>query len=125
MNRECRFYYYKVVQNDNDWPRKTITGLEPVKVEGREPLGKPPDYCCDTMKFATERNHPLMTYDHPWLTPGIQIRPEGWWNDDRAPIQYCPWCGANIVMEEHLHLKETRVQQPDKLIFEIVGDVEP
>ncbi|MFH1487208.1 MAG: hypothetical protein ABIH46_14140 [Chloroflexota bacterium] len=107
MSKECVFYYAKVVEGNN-WSKTGNLIPEPLRVECKEPIGKKPDWCCDWMKLQFDRAwSPLFTITYQGDTsdgvPCVQLR--GCLGDQTSSVNFCPFCGANIVWKHNLDVK--------------------
>ena len=113
--RTATFYFYRVIETvgAQHWGQVNETGSEPIKFEGQPPLGKEPDYCCEGLKKATTWENGNFS----WIsshTRGdgrvLAIQSQGNENQDRS-INFCPFCGAKIVHQEHLKVRSVQQQE--------------
>ena len=98
--KECTLYFATVVEASGEWSTRDKKEIEPVKVEGRAPLGKQPEYCCEDIKDGIERRLVSIA--------GDGIRLIHWSGNSDKYIHFCPFCGAKIVLKPHLKLKEIK-----------------
>ena len=118
--KHCVFYYATVVSG-NDWSATGELLPEPLRQEGSDPLGRLPDFCCDTLKTLLGvypgTQHILSVrggsahYRHQegksWRGfPHIIFT--NMWDDPLLLLRFCPFCGAQITWREDL---EVRVEE--------------
>jgi len=99
MAKDCKIYYGVVVGPDTTWARKGSVSIEPIKVEGRVPIGKDPEFCCTELENEVKQFR-ISFYFRLGEETGFQL--------DRSPgktINFCPYCGDKIIFKEHLKLK--------------------
>ena len=100
MSKECKIYYATVVEeSESKWASKGSVSIEPVKVVGREPLGKDPEFCC--MDLEDEVNKYNITY---YFRLGEETGFQMGGSPGKA-VHFCPFCGARIIFKEHLKLR--------------------
>lgn len=101
MVKKCKIYYGVVVEEAiaQKWSSIGSYNMEPIKVETREPLGKEPEFCCEQFKAEFEANN-----IHFYYRFGEEVGFMLIFARDKT-IRFCPFCGAEIVFEEHLKLK--------------------
>lgn len=101
MGKECKIYYGTVVEEtvSQRWTEIGSHSMEPIKVEGRDPIGKEPEFCCDSLK-AEMKEYRISFYFRLGEEVGLHFNPS-----PGRQINFCPFCGAKIVFEEHLKLK--------------------
>jgi len=97
MAKKCTIYYGKVVDSKSDWATIGSVGVEPIRVEAREPLGKDPEFCCAALAGEINTGH-LNYYYRKGEEVGLHI-------SFGETVNYCPYCGARILFVEHLKLK--------------------
>lgn len=105
MSNKCKIYYGTVVNEDGEhWVRVGAHLQEPVKVEGREPLGKPPEFCCKEFEESWHR----YLYFYSASNRGqieIKLRSNGPGLKEDLKVCFCPFCGARIILQENLKLR--------------------
>ena len=101
MAKKCTIYYAMVVISEFNWSRPNTHHIEPVGVEGREPLGKAPESCCDELMKSIEETRYLSLSAN---SLGV-FNHSSHWGSNILGFNYCPFCGAKIVFKEHLKLK--------------------
>ena len=89
----CKVYYATVAAIGNKMN-------EPIRVEGQEPLGKLPEFCCKDLEDAVEASIFAAGGDSMYVYKWVNNcgRP---WRD----IKFCPFCGAEIVYESDLTVR--------------------
>lgn len=102
--KECRIYYATVIETQGRWARMGEKHLEPVQVEGRPPLGKAPELCCEDLKAATESFTLHIGGEHIGL--------QGVSSHFIVKINFCPFCGAKIVYIPDLKLEAVKHTRP-------------
>ena len=102
--KKCKIYYATVVRSEGSWARVGEKVPEPVRVEGRSPLGKVPEFCCEAMRLACDSPTLYIEGEH------ITIREF----DSHAVsnINFCPFCGAKIVFIPNLRLQAVKYSRP-------------
>ena len=97
-------FYYAICIEGNNW---TATGneiLEPIHVEGQEPFGRDPEFCCDELREQ------LKWERRDWFAPRREWEPGMGlvWVDQQYKerrIRFCPFCGERVAFVHHLDLK--------------------
>jgi len=118
LGKECKIYYMTVVEEQTErWSDVGSHSIEPVKVEGREPLGKQPEFCCPELKAEIDKYNIGFFY-RLGKKVGLQFP-----HSPGKNIRFCPFCGAKIVFKEHLKLKviETPITR-HQYHYEVVGE---
>ncbi len=101
MAKQCKIYYGKVVDDGGaGWAGNGSCSMEPIKVEGREPLGKDPEFCCAELENEV-KNYTIDFYYRQGVECGFHIIAAS----PGQTIRFCPFCGAQIVFKEHLKLQ--------------------
>ena len=111
MGKECTIYY-AIVVDGNGWSSTGDNHAEPLRVEGKEPLGQEPDLCCEVMK-AQYNQGVRVRGGHNGARPflGVPFLTEHY---DSFRLEYCPFCGAKVEFRKHLDVKvvQTPIEQP-------------
>ena len=98
----CKIYYATVVDSAGfKWAQQGDHMMEPVRVEGREPLGKQPKFCCEELRDAN--NESRSCYFHSDEN-GMNLRLYSL-STYSINIHFCPFCGSLIIFKENLKLK--------------------
>lgn len=101
MAKKCTIYYATVVNSDAfDWSKPVKHHMEPVKVEGRDPLGKQPEFCCEDLRDAMGNFTLSFSFFKSEMSLNFGNNPLA-----RNGVHFCPFCGAKILFKEHLKLK--------------------
>ncbi len=105
----CTIYYATVVDVPG-WPNGD-SRVEPLCVEGEEPLGREPDLCCEVMKAQYNQGVRVQGgHDGaiPFLVPSVSHP------DHAFRLEHCPFCGAKVEFRKHLDVKvvKTLVETP-------------
>ena len=107
--KTCKIYYATVIEAEETWAIKGEKCVEPVRVEGRQPLGKEPEFCCEDLKAATKSWNLSIGDEH--------ISIAGYF--PKFNFDFCPFCGAKIVYISDLKLKTIKYTQfHDSYYFE-------
>ena len=99
------FYYAICIKGDDYWPHAEEIQLEPMRLGGMEVAGSEPQYCCDALVTATDRNGvPLLRFQ-PKRKGIPNFWMGNWGHPDAIPVSFCPYCGEGIKFEQHLRFK--------------------
>ena len=103
MGKKCIIYYGTVVDSGGfRWARQDSHFIEPIKVEGRDPMGKETEFCCDELRDEMN-NYNLFSYDfHCKKQMSLQMASS---NHLSRAIRFCPFCSARIIFREDMKLK--------------------
>ena len=97
--RECKVFYGTVVNDGDGWVQAGTHEMEPIRVEGQAPLGKPPEFCCADLKQQIDQHFRVYFSGGPRVVPikiGYLVIDVG---SDHIHATYCPFCGAKIVLK--------------------------
>lgn len=94
--KQCKIYYATVVSVAGKWSTKGDRLAEPVEIEDRPALGKSPEYCCTKIAKAIKSWVLYVTGDFIKVDAKV----------DAINLCFCPFCGAKIVYEADLELRE-------------------
>jgi len=104
MSKKCKIYYGTLINDGDGWARLGSHLEEPVKVEGRDPLGKEPEFCCKQFEELWQR-YILYFYSNSGKGQvGIRMR-DNLSLSQQENIRFCPFCGAHIILLEDLKLR--------------------
>jgi len=104
MSNKCKIYYGIIVnESGDDWAKLGYYMEEPVKVEGRDPIGKSPEFCCEYFAGIYTQGY-FSFYSHPIPTIKLSWRNHYMGGDGPPAINFCPFCAAKIIMLEDLKL---------------------
>jgi len=96
-------FYYAVCVVGNRWSPTGQMSPEPLRVEGREPLGKEPEWCCAPFKRVVEEGQLLVKGHYgDRLVPDIRLGSQD--REDPA-VRFCPFCAAHVLWEHNLDLR--------------------
>lgn len=95
-------FYYAVCVKGNSWTPTGYKEIEPLRVEGEEPMGLDPVWCCDQLRNAFDWQNSWMMQSHPWVQ---DIRVMLRLAQGEAPIRFCPFCGEEIILTHHLDVE--------------------
>ncbi len=109
MSKQCRIYYGTVVNEDGgNWAIKGSHELEPIRVEGRSPFGREPEFCCaEFAKVWTTHYfsfHSVTGHEEPT----VSFYPR-YGSQQPMKITLCPFCGAQILCIEDLKLRAIKI----------------
>lgn len=102
--KKCKIYYGTVVEGDSSWSPKGSKTVEPVRVSGYAPFGKEPDFCCKTLEHFWKEQYQIYFRENYKNKPVVQMQSVGGF-PGTMNINYCPFCGAEIILIEHLKLR--------------------
>ena len=108
MSNKCKIYYGTVVNEDGDnWAKLGSHEVEPIKMEGREPIiGKSPEFCCTGFEKAWQSRWLLyFSSDSNRGQIEIKLRSNGPGLQQDLKVCFCPFCGAKIILLENLKLR--------------------
>lgn len=105
MPKPCVFYYATLVEADaKSWAKVGSFEMEPVAQKDREPIGKPPDFCCEEMVGVSKTS--VITVGFSAAGPKLVIRGES----QARIISFCPFCGASIF-QQNTKLRAVNITQ--------------